>query len=166
MGFLNRLLGLPGVEPPKMGVPASEPQFPIAPPYPGAPSYQPPPPPELPLDAELKLLGVPFQQARWRPSDGPVDMSSSGGYEAGVGPVRGMEPLSAPPMSQSPASQYVPRPDPEFAALLSRSQDHLDWYRRTGEQELADIRSQRDRHTGLVGALERRRRGGTGGGGY
>ena len=163
MGILDRLLGIVNAEPPKM-MPAAQPhqfQFPMGP---GGVTDGPAPwaraPVILPPDLENKLQGQSLPEVQYR---GPMDMSaSSPSYNPG-GPARGMEPLSAP---QAPMPSYVPPPDPALVALLSRSQDQMDWYRRTGEQELAGLRAERDRYTGLTGALERRRRGGTGGGGY
>jgi hypothetical protein len=174
--FLGRMIGAPNVMGPKMGLPARPPQYFVAPPYPGAPPAPPPLPPELPLEAELKLLAVPFEQARWRPSDGALDMSPRGGLPIISEPAaRGMEPPSAPPMPQEPErlspmglpeSRYIAPPDPAFAAALSRSLDQLDGYRAANQRELDALRERRDRYAGTVGDLERRRRGGTGGGGY
>jgi hypothetical protein len=162
MGFLSRILGIVNAEPPKM-MPAAEPhqfQFPMGP---GGVTEDPAPwaraPVTLPDDLENKLRGVPFSSVV---AQGGDMAPSSSSYNA-VGPVRGMEPLSAP---QMPMPSYVPRPDPELAALLSRSNDQLDYYRREGEQDLERLREQRDRYNRRTGALERQRRGGTGGGGY
>jgi len=167
MGFLSRILGIVDAEPPKM-LPArtlDQFQFPMVPggASEGIAPWSPEPPQGLHPDLENKLQGVPFSSVL-APSGGDMSASSPS-YSAG-GPVRGMEPLSAPPGSMPPQQSFVPPPDPALAALLSRSQDQMDWYRRTGEQELSGLREGRDRYTRLTGALERQRRGGTGGGGY
>lgn len=166
MGFLSRILGIVNAEPPKM-MPAAEPhqfQFPMGP---GGVTEDPAPwaraPVTLPDDLENKLRGVPFSSVV---AQGGDMAPSSPSYNVGVGPVRGMEPLSAPPDSMPPQRRFLAPPDPELAAFLSRSQDQLDYYRRAGEQELSGLRGERDRYTRLTGALERQRRGGTGGGGY
>lgn len=153
---IGTMMRAPNTRPPKMNNP-TEPQPYTPPPY-GALGQGMPPPqaPQLPIGVEPRLQAVPFQRARWQPSDDALNMDAPSPTGASGGPARGMEPPDAPampPMQQS----YIPRPDPELAGMLSRSRDSLDWYRNANQRELEEMQARRDRLAAQAELMARRR---------
>jgi hypothetical protein len=133
-GIIPGALGMLNVDPPKTLPPLRQDQWQM-PMGPGAEPLPRPQLPPLPLEAELKLQGRPLSELQWR--GGALDMSNSPTLPPG-GPARGMEPLDAP--EAPPLPSYIPRPDPELAALLSRDRDSVSRYRLENERELGALR--------------------------
>ncbi len=69
-------------------------------------------------------------------------------------PQRGLQP---PDMEAPPLPSYVPRPDPELAAILSRDRDALESYRAEGQRELGALRRRTETAAELAARIERDR---------
>lgn len=167
------LLGLPPADPIKMMRPAQGHQFPMGPG--GVTGGAPPAPPPMPMAMEQQLMAQPLGALR---PQGPLDMSNP--PQSAGGPRRGFEPpglQGAPPYmaeddldAQFAAAMARARAVPPSAGnmpdLAARSQDHLDWYRSQGRQELGALRDDRDRYSrssqdydARIERLRRRRQG-------
>jgi hypothetical protein len=158
------LLGLPPAGPIKMMPPAQGHQFPMGP---GGVTGDPPPgPPQMPLAMEQRLMAQPLSALR--PQTAP-NMSAPPPLTAQ--PRRGFEPPSlqgAPPYmaeddlhSQFAAAMARARSLPPSAGnmpdLAARSQEHLDYYRSQGREDLGALRDGRDRYSRLAQDFDVRR---------
>jgi hypothetical protein len=112
---------------------------------------QPPTPPRGPIFRDQQ----PGDMADWRQPFSEQISSDVRPLAVGeTAPQRGLQP---PDMEGPPLPSYVPRPDPELAAILSRDRDALERYRTEGQREMGALRRRTETAAELAARIERDR---------